>query len=359
MPVKRLIYVCLFIGLSIAGCLQARTRLSLDSLERLLDLPAIGVPIVQYSPETEWVLGGAVQGYFRCKNQSRSSIVQLSGAYTFRHQWYLKTSGTVYFGRRTSWQLSYRLGYRDYPDSWYERGNRYEWKESESYTSQRFNASLQPLYVLPRHWAIGPDINAIWEKTSLWKEQAMMGIGVMAQYDTRDQQFYPSKGLFFSISCSNYEPLNHRYRRVAIIKTDLRNSVPIYKSLLFAWQHISQWAIGKDIPNPMLPTLGGEDMLRGIPQNMYRDNALWALQTELRFPIYRLLRGTVFASIGDVYNLDKWRWAVPKVGYGLGLRLCINRIKVNVRLDVARNNVYKRWDTWESYSVYFTAIEAF
>jgi len=188
---------------------------------------------------------------------------------------------------------------------------------------------------------------------------ANIGVGVIVQYDSRDTQFYPGRGLFFSFSATDREPLNRHFSRFGLVKTDLRQYVSVYRSLIFAWQLVTQWAIGDNIPKVLLPTLGGEDLLRGLPQNMFRDEVMYALQAEMRFPVYRMLRGTVFAGAGDVNNLSHWQWAMPKIGYGLGLRVSINRLKVNIRFDVARNNLQRRWNTLDSYSFYFTAIEAF
>jgi hypothetical protein len=49
---------------------------------------------------------------------------------------------------------------------------------------------------------------------------------------------------------------------------------------------------------------------------------------------------------------------MPKVGYGAGLRVCLNNDMVNIRFDVARNNLTSSWtlDTW---SFYLTLKEAF
>ena len=71
------------------------------SLDSLLNLPAMGIPVVNYSPESTWEFGAAAQGYFRLPNQERTSIVQLDGTYSLRHQWYVNTQGTLYFGNRT------------------------------------------------------------------------------------------------------------------------------------------------------------------------------------------------------------------------------------------------------------------
>ena len=109
----------------------------------------------------------------------------------------------------------------------------------------------------------------------------------------------------------------------------------------------------------MLPRLGGQDGLRGINSDMFRDDIMMALQAELRIPIWSIFRATIFAGVGDVYDFHNWHWAIPKVGYGLGLRAAINKAKVNIRFDIARSNVDPRWNTINAYSFYLTATEAF
>ena len=114
-----------------------------------------------------------------------------------------------------------------------------------------------------------------------------------------------------------------------------------------------------EIPFQMLPTFGGQDLVRGIPYGMFRDNTMVGLQTELRFPIWRWIRACAFVGAGDVYDYTHWQWSRPKIGYGLGLRLTINRAKINIRADVARNNIYPSWGDIKGYGFYLTATEAF
>lgn len=334
-------------------------------LDSCLNWPVMAVPVVNVSPETKWVFGAAVQGYFKCPNQQKTSIVQLDGAYSLSKQWYLNTSGVLYMGKRSSWILTYSLGYRDYPDKYYLRGNTFERKPDTAYTSRRFRLMAQPMYVFSPHWAIGLNTHYQYETakgtftSSSLATLNYLGIGLALQYDSRDVTFYPSSGLFLKVTASDYETLNSHYSRFGMIKTDFRHFLPIYKGLLFAYQLRTEWALGKDIPFQILPTLGGQDLVRGVRANMFRDNALLALQAELRVPIYTILSGTVFAGVGDVYNTRHWQWATPKVGYGLGLRLTINPAKINIRVDIARNNLDNRWNTWDAYSLYLTATEAF
>ena len=98
------------------------------SLDSLLNLPAMGIPVINYSPESTWEFGAAAQGYFRLPNQERTSIVQLDGTYSLNHQWYINAQGSLYFGNResgvrnkgvSSWQLQFRAGYSDRPATYY------------------------------------------------------------------------------------------------------------------------------------------------------------------------------------------------------------------------------------------------
>lgn len=357
---KSIFQILLLLGLG--------TTMQAISLDSLMNLPAMGVPIINYSPETNWVFGAAAQGYFRLPEQSRTSIVQLDGAYSLRHQWYINAQGSLYIGGKTPWMLLFRGGYRHYPDVYYERGNAGGPlpRTGTTYSSQRGYLHVQPLLVLPQKWCIGPLFDLLYEQTDLdisTSEALMWGIGLAVQYDSRDVLFYPRRGLFFKFSVTHYDKALGATARLTRLQTDLRQFVPIYRDLIFAWQFRSEWALaaegGKNVPFQMLPTFGGQDMLRGIARNMFRDNAMMALQAELRIPIWNFIRACVFAGVGDVYNTHHWQWASPKVSYGLGLRVGINRAKVNIRFDVARSNVYKEWNTWQSYSFYLTATEAF
>ena len=329
------------------------------------DWPCIGAPIVNYSPETDWVFGAGVQGYLYMPSDTvhRSTLV-FDGAYSLHQQWYVHTSGNLYFGGKIPVRLRFRGGYRDYPDVFYPRGNQMAHGRSGAVVveTQRINFYVEPAIRVSEHWYVGPVVDFLYETTSQTDSVMQLGIGLVAQYDTRNVLFYPSQGLFFMAGIVYYTPLAGRSCQMAMLHTDLRQYLHFGREFIFAWQFRTQWVLAAhaaDIPYMLLPTLGGQDLVRGVRTSMFRDNAMMALQAEVRIPIWRMVRCCVFAGIGDVYNTNNWVWATPKVGYGLGLRVGINRDKVNIRLDVARSNIYKEWNTWQSYSFYLTATEAF
>ena len=370
------------------------------SLDSLLNLPAMGIPVVNYSPESTWEFGAAAQGYFRLPNQERTSIVQLDGTYSLNKQWYINAQGTLYFkakgerreakGERREareWQLQFRVGYSDRPATYYgvygdphfaNEGNTGigMLRQGTPYQLQRGYLHVQAPISVKKNWGIGPMADLLvaqYDIAGKYKTPdplVQAALGAVALYDSRDNVFYPTRGIFFKLSAAAAWtsrvniPEGQQATINGLLSADLRQFVPLPCNLVFAWQFkaqlmLSEYYISHLTLYPMLPRLGGQDGLRGVNSDMFRDDIMMALQAELRIPIWSIFRGAVFAGIGDVYDYHNWHWAIPKVGYGVGLRATINKAKVNIRFDIARSNVDPRWNNINAYSFYLTATEAF
>ncbi|MBO5816911.1 MAG: BamA/TamA family outer membrane protein [Paludibacteraceae bacterium] len=366
------------------------------SLDSLLNLPAMGIPVVNYSPESTWEFGAAGQGYFRLPNQERTSIIQLDGTYSLNRQWYLNAQGNLHFGTPGSglrnnsirnWQLQFRAGYSNRPSTYYgtyddshfaNEGNMDigMLRKGTPYQLQRGYFSAQAPIYIGKHFALGPMADvliaqfAIQDIYTTSDPLVQVGLGAVAQYDTRDNVFYPTQGIFFKASAAaawtnkRDIPQGQQATINGLLAADLRQYISLPHDLVFAWQlkgqfMLSSYFISHLTLYPMLPRLGGQDGLRGINSDMFRDDIMMALQAELRIPIWSIFRGAIFAGVGDVYDFHNWHWEIPKVGYGLGIRAAINKAKVNIRFDVARSNVDPRWNNINAYSFYLTATEAF
>lgn len=359
-------------------------------LDSIMNLPAMGIPVVNYSPESTWEFGAAAQGYFRLPNQERTSIVQLDGTYSLRHQWYINAQGTLYFGARSAspaWQLQFRAGYSDRPATYYgvyddphfaNEGNTGigMLRKGTPYQMQRAYLSLQAPISIDRDWSVGPMLDMLVAQYNIegkYKTPSPLvqaAVGAVGVYDTRDNVFYPTQGIFFKLSAAAAWtnkvdiPEGQQATINGLLSADLRQFIALPHNLVLAWQlktqmMLSPLFISHITMYPMLPRLGGQDGLRGVNSDMFRDDIMMALQAELRIPIWSIFRAAVFAGIGDVYDYHNWHWEVPKVGYGIGLRAAINKAKVNIRFDVARSNVDPRWNNINAYSFYLTATEAF
>ncbi len=374
------------------------------SLDSLLNLPAMGIPVINYSPESTWEFGAAAQGYFRLQDQERTSIVQLDGTYSLQNQWYINAQGTLYFGLKDAaeplqdgssvyrpktreWLLQFRAGYSNRPATYYgtyddphfaNEGNMGigMLRHGTPYQLQRGYLHAQAPIYIGKHFALGPMTDvmiaqfAIEDIYTTSNALVQIGLGAVAQYDSRDNVFYPTRGIFFKASAAaawtNQRdiPQGQQATINGLLTADLRQYISLPHDLVVAWQlkgqfMLSSYFISHLTLYPMLPRLGGQDGLRGIHSDMFRDDIMMAFQAELRIPLWSIFRATVFAGIGDVYDFHNWHWEIPKVGYGIGLRAAINKAKVNIRLDVARSNVDPRWNNINAYSFYLTATEAF
>ena len=359
-------------------------------LDSIMNLPAMGIPVVNYSPESTWEFGAAAQGYFRLPNQERTSIVQLDGTYSLRHQWYINAQGTLYFGARSAspaWQLQFRAGYSDRPATYYgvyddphfaNEGNTGigMLRKGTPYQMQRAYLSLQAPISIDRDWSVGPMLDMLVAQYNIegkYKTPSPLvqaAVGAVGVYDSRDNVFYPTQGVFAKLTAAaawtnKVEiPEGQQAMINGLLTADIRHFVPLTDQIVFAWQLKAQMMLSPLFIShltmyPMLPRLGGQDGLRGVNSDMFRDDIMMALQAELRLPIWSIFRAAVFAGIGDVYDYHNWHWEVPKVGYGIGLRAAINKAKVKIRFDVARSNVDPRWNNINAYSFYLTATEAF
>ena len=359
-------------------------------LDSIMNLPAMGIPVVNYSPESTWEFGAAAQGYFRLPNQERTSIVQLDGTYSLRHQWYINAQGTLYFGARSAspaWQLQFRAGYSDRPATYYgvyddphfaNEGNTGigMLRKGTPYQMQRAYLNLQAPISIDKDWSVGPMLDILVAQYNIegkYKTPSPLiqaAVGAVGVYDSRDNVFYPTQGIFFKLSAAAAWtnkvdiPEGQQATINGLLSADLRQFIALPHNLVLAWQLKTQMILSPLFIShltmyPMLPRLGGQDGLRGVNSDMFRDDIMMALQAELRLPIWSIFRAAVFAGIGDVYDYHNWHWEVPKVGYGIGLRAAINKAKVNIRFDVARSNVDPRWNNINAYSFYLTATEAF
>ena len=353
-------------------CLVTAARCPIDSIFGKLNF--FIVPTASYAPDTNWAFGVAGAYFFNCKDQPRTSDMSLNTNYTLNHQFSFSVTSNIYFAASKRWMIYSKIKFRHYPYYFYGIGNTAErmLPQRMLYTSNCIQLKAQPQYYLTDHWLIGAAIHFRWEQTfdtdSLvdltdpvrgFGKYLMFGLGTVISYDTRNNINYPNGGIFFKSTVLYYEPLLGSSYRSGNITTDFRHFISIYKQLIFAWQFTTEWTLGHAQPFQLLPTLGGTDLLRGVINGQWRDEAMMALQAELRIPIWHFIKGTVFGGIGDVYNLRDWLWATPKIGYGAGLRLTFNKANVNLRFDIARKNLNTTGRERDAWNYYITIKEAF
>lgn len=328
------------------------------------------VPIVSYQQETSFGPGLAGGFYFKSRDLKRISSISYSAIYTFLSQFTFNVSPKIYIDKEHRCYLYSNAGFRNYPNKYYGIGG--SWSGLElNYTSRNAYLNLQPQYEICDNLFIGIPVSLRYEKVLFrpemaaavdsvqrlygnagWSEYFQAGAGLMAAYDTRDNHFYPTKGLFAKLMAIYYPSFASTYA-FGNITLDYRQYVTTWKGQVLAWQVYADGVFGRQVPFAMLPTLGGSDLMRGFRENKFSDMFCFVGQVEYRVPLFWRLKATAFCSAGDVLNWRQLHLDKLKFAYGLGLRCRLNDARVHLRFDVAMNNFESRPQ------FYITATEAF
>jgi Outer membrane protein/protective antigen OMA87 len=347
--------------------------LNIDSLlNRFPSLNFYFIPTFSHQKETGNQFGLNGGYYFRFIDSTRISNLSFSQTFTQRQQYSVSLSPRLYLGGGGKWTVSGNISAQNYPTSFLGIGNnrRQLLPTPIAYTSRNYSFYFQFQRFLDKHISMGLHVALRSEKPVVddslkfkamgihvtgWKPYFLLGLGGVVTYDSRNDLFYPMKGILGSASLVHYNPIWGSTYNIVQINLDFRQYIALYKQHVFAWQFVTDWRLGNAIPFQMLTTIGGNQLLRGVPGDLFRDNVMAALQAEYRFPIYKVLRGAVFASSGDVMNSNNLMIHRLKTSYGAGIRFKITRGKMNVsgRWDITHTNVDK------GFQFFMTALEAF
>ncbi len=328
------------------------------------------LPIASYQQETSLSAGLAGAYYFKSKDLSRISSITGTAAYTLENQFIFNLTPKLYLGKN-NWYLYSNLSARNYPDYYYGIGT-YQNSKRVPFTAKNIALLLQPQYIISKSFFVGTIISFeaehllselgstiidaeknIYFRPEDWSPYHQFTLGLIAAYDSRDNQFYPKHGNFAKTTLSLSKAGWGSTYSIQEISLDIRNYLPLMGKHLLATQVYVDGLSGSKIPYGQLPSLGGSDLLRGFRQGQYRDNMLITMQTEYRAPLYKGLKGAAFIALGDVINSDDYKTNKLKAAYGAGLRYQLNDARVHLRFDIAKNNY------GDKIQFYLTASEAF
>ena len=157
---------------------------------------------------------------------------------------------------------------------------------------------------------------------------------ISARYDSRNSYVNPTLGSVVQCDAEraiHTSPGNFQFTRLSV---SLQNySILFYPTTVLALRWVGQGITGENLPVQVLSSVGGNNTLRGSPQDRYLDKISAVANAELRFPIYWRFGGVVGLDAGKVWNrlgkVDLVRWATNP---SAGLRLHMDTFVV--RLDV-------------------------
>jgi outer membrane protein assembly factor BamA len=324
-------------------------------------------PVAFYTPETAFGFGGLGIGTFHLKDEprdTRPSSLQLGISYTTKNQ-FLLYAPFEFYKDKEKWRLEGELGYYKYFYNFFGVGidSREENEETYEVTFPRARVSLLRellpgfsaglAYEFDAFYNLKIKEGGILETSDVpgKRDGTVSNVGIRAFYDTRDNIFFPTKGVYIqgnvftsskllgsTFNYSKFELDNRYYRKVGKRQVVAAN-------LFFA-------SSSEDTPFYDLYYLGSK-RTRGINNRRFQDNAELSLALEYRFPIAGRFGGAVFGSTGTVApDLGEIFSSAYKNAAGAGLRYIINkRDGVRIRMDYGISS--------EGGNFYFTIKEAF
>ncbi|MBO0934363.1 BamA/TamA family outer membrane protein [Fibrella aquatilis] len=346
------------------------------------------LPVVYYTPETRFGYGFAPTATFRFRGdtgqQVRPSQVTLGAVYTQNKQLLLYLPFQIFY-KNNGYFANGELGYYKYNYFFFGLGEREVPNELYGVNFPRIRVNVfrrigQPggsrtvsagqtpsargLYVGLRyqyeHYVITstvPDGLLASGTVPGGSGSVLSGVGTGVFYDSRNNVFYPSRGMvadFSLLSQGSAVGSQVRYDRWV---ADVATYHPLTRRLTLALNYVLSVTTGGQAPFNALSLLGGTKRGRGYYEGRYRDDNLALLQAELRLNVWGRLGVVGFGSVGALGSrADFLRLNQPKAAYGAGLRIRVNRDLVNLRLDYGRGLPYTGVG---SSGVYLTIGEAF
>jgi outer membrane protein assembly factor BamA len=349
----------------LAHVLKAQFRQDTSKNVNFLVLPA-----VFRTPETGWGYGGSASVTFKTSHKhdslTRTSSVNAAVIFTERGQNFQFVDLNIFFPKE-KFILYADLGHSFFPENFWGIGpkTRDEW--NERYESDQFGLSLHLkkelfekvfmgfIYDYQNIFSLKYVNGGIFDTTDFSGKQPyqISGLGLSLSYDTRNNSFWPTKGIFINSLINRFNPGIGSTYDFTKWTLDIRYYQRTFLKHILAMQFYNYSTFG-DSPMKHLARFGGQDNMRGFYQGRFRDKNMASLIAEYRAPIYWRISLVAFGGIGNVYS-EEHPFVKNELRYsfGGGIRLTmLKKDNLNIRIDYG---YYSKYNS----GLYFTLGESF
>ena len=243
------------------------------------------------------------------------------------------------------------MNIEDYPDFEFGVGNQADRHSGRLYKKDLFNFYIDYLESYQPNLYMGLALDYHYREFSNFEEGGRLdqnllhgqgggsttGLLGVLRHDNGNDPFLPTYGDFLFVTYGRYfsSKSDYEYNK---FNFDLRLYRPIEvgEQASTAFQFVI-FDLSENPPWDLLPTLGGNQLLRGFFKGRYRDRKLAASQFEWRQRIYPKWWLVGFYGVGQVArDWDQIRPSEFHQGSGIGGRYQIGeRTRMNLRLDLA------------------------
>ena len=160
--------------------------------------------------------------------------------------------------------------------------------------------------------------------------------------DWCDHVGHPTEGGVFRAAIGGYSDRDQGTYSFRRYELEASQAIPLFTSkwvvALHGWEVFSDASAGHDVPFYLMPSLGGQNTLRGYTDYRFHDRDMQSFNAESRFAVFSHLDVAAFYDTGKVASragdLD---FSGMKHAYGVGLRLH-NASSMLARLDVGHSS---------------------
>lgn len=335
---------------------------------RIQHLGLYPIPILSYTPETG-IAGGAAALYLyrdpSADTANRPTNFTGDVIYSQKKQIIVELNGDMYFGNGV-YRLLTNTAFKKFPNKFFGIGNNNSSDAEESYTPRTFFIKAVFSKNLFSRINVGPILRFETTAILLTSPAGLLapgtipgsrggfvsGIGLVVNWDSRDNTFAPYSGSFYQLTTLLYRRAFGSTFSYDDVQLDARKFFEVLPSQVLAIQGVAE-IISGTAPFQNLARFGGANILRGYFEGQYRDNTSISLQAEYRIPVWWKIGAVAFVGAGQVADkVSRWRTGEFKFAGGAGIRFVLNaddRVALRIDLGYGENST----------GLYITATEAF
>ncbi|MGI9546960.1 MAG: BamA/TamA family outer membrane protein [Flavobacteriaceae bacterium] len=315
-----------------------------DTIKTNKKIQLIGLPVVFYTPETEFGFGGGGQLFIlgeKARFRNRISNILFTAIYTTQKQIVFEVLPEIYLGSG-NYFIDMRYRFEIFPNSFWGIGPttpedaREIYDQTSNFVEVNFLKRLPPnlnfgfLFHFSSHQITAVEEGGILDSgTVLGSDDAIIsGLGATFNLDDRDDVGSATSGNYLSLIAkfsSEVMGATQGYNKFIL---DLRTYRPIGKKSILAAQVYSENTFG-DVPFQGLAAYGGSKGARGYFNGRFLDKHMYVLQGEYRYRFKPRWALVGFGLVGSVDGrlTDLWQFGNLKPAFGGGIRFKILKDK--------------------------------
>lgn len=344
----------------------ARSQEQVDSTKLLRDANLIVLPVVFSFPETGFgggIVATSTFSFARDSVGAKPSQASFGVTYTQNKQVLIFFPFNVFFGNN-KYHLNGDIGWYKYNYYYYGIGENRIPQELFDVTFPRIKLLAAKQigkynYIGLRYQFENYDVTQTQKGGELASGQISgseisrtSSLGISVLRDSRDDVFYPRKGIFGEAYILPTSKVFGADREFTRIYADLAHYKSLSDKFVLATNYLASFTIGNDIPFSQLSFIGGPKKMRGLYEGYFRDKNTAIFQAEGRYEVWRFIGLVGFGGVGWMGNENQLlRLSKPKFTYGGGIRFATKK-HLNLRIDYG-------FSPYEKGNLYATLGEAF